>query len=342
MKFAKILIIVLTGLLLFSCGKEEKQQAEDFIPVQTAKVYKSSLIKPIITSGKVEASLEAKLSFKIPGIIESINYDEGDVVGKGSVIASLNLSEVKANGAKAEQCYEKAKRDFERVKNLYNDEVITLEQYQNSQTALKVAKSDLEIAKFNLEHSQIIAPSKGTILKKFANENEMINAGYPVVSFGSQTGNWKIVTSVSDQNLMKINIDDSVSLSFDAIKNMVLPGKISTISKSANPYNGSYEVEINLDKTNEKIVSGMIANVKIFPHSEEQYYFIPIESLVEANEETGYVFIINGTSAERKKIKIKEVVDNKVAVEKGLEGIGEVVSAGANYLTENSKVKIVN
>ncbi|GAB6282817.1 MAG: efflux RND transporter periplasmic adaptor subunit [Ignavibacterium sp.] len=341
MKFTRVIIIVLIGFLLTSCGKEEKKQAEDLVPVKTVKVYKSSLIKPIITSGKVEASLESKLSFKISGIIESINYDEGDVVEKGAVIASLNLAEIKANVAKTEQGYEKAKRDFERVKNLYNDEVVTLEQYQNSETALEVAKSDFEIAKFNLEHSQIIAPTKGTILKEFANENEMINAGYPVVAFGSQAGSWKVIAAVSDQNLMKISIGDSVSASFDAVDNIV-PGRVSTISKSANPYNGSYKIEINLDKADPNIASGMITNVKIFPHSEEQYYFIPIESLIEANDETGYVFILKGSSIEKKKVKIKDLVGNEVAVENGLEGIGEVVSAGASYLTENSKVKIVN
>lgn len=342
MKFEKVLVIVLTGFLLFSCGQEEKKQAEDFVPIKTAKVYKASLVKPITTSGKVEASLESKLSFKVPGIITSINYDEGDVVEKGQVIASLNLAEVNANVIKAKQGYEKAKRDFERVKNLYEDEVVTLEQYQNSETALEVAKSDLEIGNFNLEHSVIKAPSKGTILKKFVNENEIIKAGYPVVTFGSDKGNWKITAAVSDQNLVKISMDDSASVSFDAIKDSDIPGNITMISKAANPYNGSYKIEIGLSKTNTNIASGMIANVKIFPESDHLYYFIPIESLIEANENTGYVFILKGTSVQKKKVKIKAVIDDKVAIEEGLEGIGEVVSSGSGYLTENSKIKIVN
>lgn len=342
MKSSIFLVILLIGVLISSCGKDEKKHTEDLVPVKTAKVYKASIIKPIITSGKVEASLESKLSFKVPGIIESINYDEGDIVENGMVIASLNLAEIKANVIKAEQGYAKAKRDFERVENLYKDEVVTLEQYQNSETALEVAKSDLEIAKFNFEHSHIKAPSKGTILKKFVTENEMINAGFPVVMFGSQTGNWKIISAVSDQNLVRINIGDSVAVSFGAINNLEIPGRITTISKAANPYNGSYEIEINMGGTNTNIASGMITKLQIFPRTEEQYYFIPIESLVEAQNNTGYVFILEDSSVKKLKVKIKEIVEDRVAIEEGLEGISEVVSAGSGYLTENSKVKIVN
>lgn len=348
MKALNSIIIILIGFIMFSCSGDEQEPGEKYIPVKTAEVHKGILINPVSVSGKVEASLESKLSFKVAGIVESINYDEGEFVKKGSVIASLNLSEIKANVKKASQAYEKAKRDYKRISNLYKDEVVTLEQYQNSETALEMAKSDREIAEFNLTHSVIKAPSDGIILKKLVHENEIINPGYPVVLFGSQTNNWKIVTSVSDQNLTKIKIGDSAAVSFGALSGAPVSGKVTVISKFANPYNGSYEVEISLDKTNrgngtwKNIASGMIASVVIFPETQHVYYFIPIESLIEADNKTGYVFIPRDSSVIKTKVKIKALLKNRIAIEEGLENISEVVTDGAGYLSENSKIKIVN
>ncbi len=109
-----ILIIVVLMFFLLSCS-DEKQNAEDdnLIPVRVTKVKKE--IVPIIirTSGKiVSSSIESKLSFKVPGLVQSINVKAGQAVKMGDLLASLDLSEMNSNLKNAENGYEKAKRDL--------------------------------------------------------------------------------------------------------------------------------------------------------------------------------------------------------------------------------------
>ncbi len=86
-----------------------------------------------------------KLSFKIGGIIKNIFVDEGQRVYKAQKLTELDLSEIKAQVNQAQSAFEKAKRDLERMKRLYADNVVTLEQLQNAETGFEIVKSNLKI-----------------------------------------------------------------------------------------------------------------------------------------------------------------------------------------------------
>ena len=109
--------------------------------------------------GKLASKEELKLSFKTGGIISEIFVDEGQTVKKGQVLAKLNLSEIQAQVNQAILGLDKAERDYRRANNLYKDSVVTLEQLQNTTTALDIAKSNVKIAEFNLQFSTIKAQS---------------------------------------------------------------------------------------------------------------------------------------------------------------------------------------
>jgi len=126
------------------------------------KVVREEISLPVRSIGIVATSEEIRLSFKTGGIIAHAYVNEGQSVKAGQLLAELNLSEITAQVNQAENGYEKALRDFTRAKNLFADSVATLEQYQNAETGLNVAKSILDAAQFNLVHSRIKAPAMGS------------------------------------------------------------------------------------------------------------------------------------------------------------------------------------
>jgi len=93
---------------------------------------------------------EQKLSFKTGGIIRKIFVSEGQSVYRGNILASLDLSEIQSQVNQAREALEKAERDYDRLVNLYNDSVATLEQLQNTKTMLQISRSNYDIAAFNL------------------------------------------------------------------------------------------------------------------------------------------------------------------------------------------------
>ena len=168
------LLVTAMAVVLTACngGSQAAHVTDDAIVVKLRPVTTTRYAPVLKYSGTMASTAEARLSFKIGGIISKIYVKEGDHVVKGQLLATLDLTEINAQVQQASQGVEKVQRDVNRVKNLYNDTVATLEQVQNATTQLQVAEESLRITRFNQQYAQIRATESGIILKKLMNEGE--------------------------------------------------------------------------------------------------------------------------------------------------------------------------
>lgn len=316
---------------------------ENIVEVKLHTVKARTFQFPKRTTGRLSASEEVRLSFKTGGIIQDILVNEGDVVKKGALLTTLELSEIEANVAQAKAALDKAERDYERTQNLYNDSVVTREQLQNARTALEVAQSQLKIAEYNLRHSKITAPSDGTVLNILKEENELISPGYPALVFGSTANNWLMKVNITDKELVDIEIGDSASIFFDAYPNKPFAGTISTINKGADPYTNTYLTEIRLVATDKYLASGFIGKVDIFPSKNVISPIIPHNALLEGNERSGKVIVYSPEQDhEIREIRIKKIMDQGIVLESGLQEGENIITEGLHYVSESSKIKVIN
>ena len=338
----KILSTLLMLSFVIACRHEKADNAADITKVRVAGVALEKSVLPIRASGLVVSAREIKLSFKTGGVIAAIYVNEGASIKKGDLLALLDLSEIEAHEAQAANGFEKALRDYNRTRNLFTDTVATLEQLQNAETAMKVAKATMEIATFNVNHSRIHAPENGVILKKLVESNEIIAPGYPVFLFGTSGRNWKIKTGLPDKDFVSVSIGDTARVSFDAYPGIGFFAVVNRIGEAANPNTGTYEIEFDLIPSNFRLASGFVAKLEIYPSKAEMLFRVPVEAVVEANGNTGYIYIVTDSSAVKKtKISIAGFIGSTVAVSSGLENITEVVTEGAPYLTDGERVIIV-
>lgn len=338
----KILFIFTVLLFGFvSCQNGHEKKTNEPVPVKTAVVAARKASIPLRTSGKVASKTEVKLSFKTGGIISQIYVDEGENIRKGQTLARLDLDEIQAHKKQAELSLEKTKRDFDRVQNLYFDSVATLEQLQNAETALELAQSQLKIANFNLRHSTIIAPSQGRVLKRLAEPNELIAAGHPVFLVALTDRNWVMRVNVADKDIVKLAIGDSAQLCFDAYPDKTFAARISETGKFADPYTGTYEVELIIHKSDLMLASGFIGKANIYPSKQYEFKLVPVEALVKGTENTGYVYKIENGKPRKRQIEIQKIGNRNILVKKGVNAKDTVVIDGANYIDNESKIKII-
>jgi RND family efflux transporter MFP subunit len=332
------------AVLVSGCGGGgHEETGTRTIPVRAVEIESRDVTLPVRTTGILSSGSEQKLSFKTGGIIEKIHVDEGDVVKRGDMLASLDLSEISAMYVQAESGWKKSQRDLRRIENLYGDSVVTLEQYENAKTALAVARSSLDIAKFNLEHSTITAPRDGKVLMRFAEESEMTGAGNPVFLFGVTGDGWSVKVGVIDRDLIRIRKGDSASVRFDAWPTHSFSASVVEISGSADPMTGTFEVDLELDPDGRTLASGFTAKAEIYPSDRVSSLVVPIESVVDADGERGYIFIVTeeGAAARRVPVELDAIVDGHVAVRGPVEAGMDVVTDGAPYLIDGSKIEVV-
>jgi len=342
MKNLIITSIAAICIFMISCkSNPDGNTNADKVKVRVVRPEKTRISFPVRASGSLSSKAEMKLSFKTGGIIENINADEGQVVTKGQVLAQLNLSEIEPIVQQAALGMEKAKRDLQRAENLYNDSVATLEQLQNARTALDFAGAQLRIAQFNNQYSKIIAPARGKVLKKLAEENEMIAPGYPLFLFSSAESDWVLRSALADIDIVKVQINDSAKIYFDAFPGKEFRAIISEIAKASDPYTGTYEVELRLIDKDPLFVSGLIGKVEIIPSALKDYVTIPLNVIHETHEMEGYIFLVRDTGFVREPVKILNFSDSIAYIENNFPLNEIIISDGAEYLTSGSLIDIV-
>ena len=309
--------------------------------VRTAPVEQSTLDDAISVTGLVQSDTEAKPAFKTGGVIARTYVKEGDAVRKGQLIATLIMTEIEAQATQAKLAVDKAQRDLQRVRNLYADSIATLEQLQNATTALDVAMKAQQIAEFNVAYSEVRSPIDGKVIQELLREGEIAAPGMPVFYImGVRASDWKLVASLTDKNWGRLKAGDKAVISFDAYPGWTLESRIERLSDIANPLSGTFDAEISLPSQDKRIAAGLLAHVDLFPADKQSYAVIPVEALVSSNGRTGVVFVPDNGIARKRIIRIQRFAGERIAVESGLEGVTDVITAGSGFLEDGDKIAI--
>jgi len=342
LKHIAVLLLLTVITLPGGCGREQTPEAKrTATPVTVAEAVLDSIALPIHASGILQARQSMRLAFKTGGVIEKIFVREGAPVGKGAVLAQLELDEIEANVEQARNGFDKALRDYERVKKLYDEGAATLEQMQNVETLRNVARSKLYIAEYNLAYSTIKAPAQGYILKQLAEEHEIVGPGQPVFYFGAGGRQWIVRAGLSDREIVNVEINDRALVTFDAHPGIEFPARVIEIAKAADPQTGAFDIELLLDDKGERLAAGFVAHVQVLPSAPGRKLLIPVSALIEADGDYGAVFVIEADTARRVDIGVGEIVGNELVVRSGLSDGDQLAVDGAAYLKTGDSVKIV-
>ena len=339
-----IMISVISSLIITACKPEEATLIDEQIPVRVMELTKINVNKVIPVSGQFTTEDETFLSFKTGGVVKAIYVKEGDAVRKGQILATLELTEIDASVSQAKAGYEKALRDYNRVNNLYKDSVVTQTQLQDSKTALDVATQQWNIAKYNLNYSEIRSLDDGYILKKFVNEGQMVSPGMPVLQTnGAGSGNWILKVSVSDNEWSAIKLNDHASIDVDALSKEKLQAVVYRKSEGVDPFSGTFSVDLKvISKPTGKLASGLFGKAKITLSQPISSWIVPYDAILDGDRNTGYVFITNDNHTVQKvKVNIADIMEDKVLIDFGLENAKALITSGSAYLNEKTQIKIV-
>ncbi len=342
MKTNKLVLSAMVPLILIACRDNglisEKVKP---VPVKVHEVVSGHYPILVHSSGRLSTSQEQKLSFKTGGLIRKIMVNEGQSVDRGDVLASLDLSEIQSQVIQSREAFEKAERDYARIVNLFNDSVATLEQLQNTKTMLQISRSNYDIANFNLRHSTIVAPTKGRILKKLMEENEMAGSGYPVFLFGSTAGNWIVRINVTDRDRVRLHAGDTAVIRLDAFPGERFQAEVSELANAADPYTGTFEVELMLKSpAGNSLLTGMIARAEIIAGRGEMVSVVPVGSLIKASGNSAYVFeVVNGIPVKRA-VSVIEIRQNEVLVSADLKPGTMIITDNVNSVSDSAAITI--
>ena len=341
---SKTIFILLLMCAWTACRNEStSEQAPDkVLNVTVQPVQMLEYATPVRATGFLGTNKEMKLSFKTGGILKRLPVKEGQTIRRGEVLAELDLSEIQAQVNQAVIGLEKAERDLTRAGNLYRDSVVTLEQYQNAESAYELAKSRKQVADFNLQHSRIKAPANGTVQKLLAETNEVLGAGYPVLLFAPTESDWIVRTTLTDKDIVKLALGDSGRVYMDAFPGRVFRGVITELGSVADPVTATYEAELLIPGVHPQFRTGYICRAELFPGETSRSLAVPIESLVDASDRSANVFVYEQGKAIKRRLRIGAILNEQVEVLEGLSEGELVITEEARFLGGDEQVNVLN
>ena len=359
MRTFALLVVSIASFGLVACDSTETETAPPPTPVAVATAHSGPAAPAIRTNGVLANKDEFRLSFKVGGVIKRIAVREGDRVRQGQRLAEIEQTEVNAQVEQARQSYEKAQRDVERGDRLYADKVISLEQLEDLRTQRAVAEAALNAAEFNSNYAAIVAPSNGTVLRKLAEERELISAGTPVLILGaaaqalpcardnpaacpSQDQGFVVKTGLADREIVQVKQGDAAQIRLDALPDATIAGKVTEVASGADPASGMFSIEVTLDPTSLPLKSGLVAKLSITPSSATSgsRVYVPISAIVEGDGNRASVFVLDKDRARRREVDVAFIADEQVALANGLDAGSQVITDGALYLEDGEHVVV--
>ncbi|WP_245189442.1 efflux RND transporter periplasmic adaptor subunit [Lunatimonas salinarum] len=340
-------LVVLTSFIAFACSssaqRSEIEEGYDAISVTLFTLEETTEETHVTGTGLLSSINDVKYAFKIGGVIDRIFVEEGQSFPKGKLIAQLLLTEIDAGHLQAQLAVDKASRDYQRVQNLFADSVATLEQLQNSKTVLELSEQQLSTVAFNKKYACIYADKPGFVVKKMANEGEVIAGGAPVLAC-SENGNdsWELKIGLSDKEWAKVSMGNKAKVRLEAFPDSWWEGEVFRKSGAADMGTGSFQVELKLENLTESPAIGMFGKAIIQTGLQQKSKLIPYEALIEADGKKAFVFVPMGTNRVKKQpVLIESFADKGVSISEGLEGVSEIVLGNSAFLNEFSTIQFI-
>lgn len=355
---AYIITIFAITSFIWSCGSDERRSIEDSptIAVKISKATSSQSGSYVRASGKIAAESSANLSTRMMGHVTALHVKVGQKVKKGTLLLSINntdlqekRAQVEASIIQAKAGYQNAKKDYDRFKTLFDQGSASQKELDDMTTRYEMAEAGLKAARHmrneieaQFSYAEIKAPFSGTITNTFIKEGDMANPGVPLVSMES-SGRPQVIAMVSESKIDAIKEGMEVKVHVKSLDKNI-DGKVIEVSRSAKNTGGQYMVKINVSRQDQSVLSGMYVNVK-FPIKKVQnttsnIVMIPKSALVTQGQLKGIYTVGSEETAILRWLRIGKTVGDEVEVLSGLKVDESYVTSADGRLYNGVKVTL--
>ena len=248
-------------------------------------------------SGNIEIT-DAEVSFKIAGRVVERSVSEGESVKAGQAVARLDTSELAqevalrsaevraaeaalaelVTGSRPEEIAQseavvrrmqadvaRARADFKRLKKLYEQDNVSVQDYDAAKTAVEVtaaklgeaqeqlrlvqkgpriekveraraqlqqAKEALALAETRLGYATLTSPLTGVVLSHNIEPGEFVAPGTPIVTVGDLAHVW-LRAYIDETDLGRVKVGQVVKVTADTYPDKVYEGRVSFIASQA-------------------------------------------------------------------------------------------------------------
>ncbi|NOU49200.1 efflux RND transporter periplasmic adaptor subunit [Pseudoalteromonas sp. JBTF-M23] len=294
--FSRVKLIVLslsTLVFIFGCNDQQNQSSQQSMPpaaVSIQNVAKTNVPITIELPATLAGNKEVEIRARVSGIVESRNFEEGQIVNEGQSLFTLDLEPFKLELEKAQAQLDAAKaqvaqnkRERDRFETLTNERSVSKRDFDNaasnydiSLANLELAKAALNEAKLNLEYAQVKAPVSGIIGRELVSEGSYVSGPELLLAELTDTTNMRVRFGFSEREQLKMRQDvENGSLTLpknnEFSAQIILQdgsiysqtGKVNFSDVRVNRYTGTSELQAKVANPASQLRPGQFVRVRL-------------------------------------------------------------------------------
>ncbi len=285
---------------------------------------------------------------EIAGTLNRVYVKEGQKVGKGQLLASIDDGGLSSQLAQMKTQAALAKTTFERQKRLWEQNIGSEIQYLEAKTTYEAQESVVKQMQSQVAKSSIRAPFSGIIDDVIKDQGTVVSPGpgsevFRIVNLS----NMYIEVEVPESHLPNVTPGKNVQVYFPVLGDSVTT-KVRQTGNFINPSNRSFTAEIPVPSENGQIKPNLTAKVMINDYTNESAILIPQSIVSENAEGEQYVYLVDADSVSSDAIAKKVIIEtgktqgDYVEVLVGINNGDGIIDEGARSVKEGQKVRIKN
>ncbi len=358
-----IIILVLAGLAgggVYFAKDWQARQVKAAAPTRatSAKVESRDIRFAVNAAGDIGPADQVSVRPEINGKIAELPVDIGDKVKKNDLLVRLDDADLQIERSqrvtqiegtqleiiRAQLQSEDARRVFERTKKLFEEKLLTQEQYDKSKTdfdlsvneiavatnALERAKKELRLVEDRLSKTKLLAPFDCTVLTRPVSIGQAVsgsagfNSGTEIMTIAN-LNDMVVNAHINQADIVRLSGNQAVDVMVESLPGVKMKGVIERIAPQATIKNSikGFAVRIQLKEMDRRVRPGMTANLTIPVATADNVLSVPLAAVFTEKGER-FVYVKSGVSWEKRNVTIG-ITDYMFAeVQKGVEDGQEV------------------
>ena len=361
-------LVALTGLA--ACDQKNAYVAPPPPKVTVAAPVERPVTVYLEATGKTAAINTTNLVARVPGFLETINYKDGDLAKKGTVLFTiepetydLKFKQAQAAEASAEATVKQTKADFDRQTDLArsgNAPRSTLEvstaTYQNALANLQQAQINTKLAAMNVDYSSVKAPFDGIVTARKYSIGEYVgaNSSPTVLATIVQLDPVYANFAISEKDVLRVRAEIRkrgltqadlkkvpVEIGLQTEEGYPHKGTLDYASPAVDSTTGTLTARAVFDNPNRVLLPGLFVRVHIPTGTIDKALLVP-DAALGADQSGRYLLVVNKDNVvEQRKVEIGAVEGAMRVIEKGIEAGDRVIVSGVQRALPGQKVEPV-
>ncbi len=309
-------------------------------PVRIQEVRQQQLTDTLEALGTARANEAVIITAQSAELVESVHFEDGNVVSAGDLLVTLRQSEEAAQVRELEINLAEAHRQLGRLQNLATENATSRSMLDEQSSRAEAIEAQLERARASLAERTIRAPFDGILGNRQVSPGTLVSPGMSITTL-DDVSTIKVDFSIPESFIPKLATGQVIESTTAAYGDTQFSGRLTSIGSRVDPVTRAVSVRAVIDNTDNRLRPGMLMQINLIKNQREAMV-IPESAVIPLNDQH-FVYTVSADNlAQRRQVSLGDRRPGVVEIENGLSLGDQVVIEGALRLREGQSVNVID